>query len=232
MQFDPERVVADEQVQPLFFLFLHNSATHTLNPNPPTQLLGLTSRLTTSKCELQIIQSHLMNLLSNPRLYLWDLTVRQVLVSNNRLHKIESGRGWHCWQRRSKSPEANPLPRINSGSIRLVTFGNGSSWKMELVTGRASRSRDSRKRVIERGHGLLSNGVPVWNWVGVSGGWGWERWGYRGTIGNSQRRERRRNCRAQIATGIGWISAGIETAWAWIGRRRRTGLVGWDWTRI
>ncbi|ONI00572.1 hypothetical protein PRUPE_6G095900 [Prunus persica] len=72
----------------------------------------------------------------------------------------------------SKSLEVNLLPRINSGSIRLLTFRNGSSWKMDLVTGRASWSRDSIKRVIERGHGLFSNGVPVWNWVGVSGGWG------------------------------------------------------------
>ncbi|CAL9010949.1 unnamed protein product, partial [Prunus brigantina] len=66
----------------------------------------------------------------------------------------------------SKSLKANPLPRINSGSIRLVTFGNGSSYKMELVTGRASRIRDSIKRVIKRGRGLIRN------WVGVSRGWG------------------------------------------------------------
>ncbi|PQQ20541.1 hypothetical protein Pyn_01181 [Prunus yedoensis var. nudiflora] len=51
-------------------------------------------------------------------------------------------------------------------------IGNGTNWKMELVMGRASRSRDSIKRVIERAHGLFSNGVLVWNWVGVFGGWG------------------------------------------------------------
>ena len=72
-----------------------------------------------------------------------------------------------------------------------------------VLAGRARWSGDGVKRVIERGHGLFGNGVPVGNWVGASGGRGGERRGYRGTVGNSQGRKRWWDCRAEIVNWIG-----------------------------
>ncbi|GAV59627.1 hypothetical protein CFOL_v3_03158 [Cephalotus follicularis] len=56
-----------------------------------------------------------------------------------------------------------PLPSVSSRSFRY------GGWSMKLVVvSWASWGRSSIKRVIERGHGLLGNGLPIGYWLRIS----------------------------------------------------------------
>lgn len=113
--------------------------------------------LPTSKCKLQIIQTHFMNLFPNPRLHLnpkiclrtchhllhFSSVIRQRVLLNWRFNnKIERAR---C--RRWKCLEVQPLARLNSGSIRLITL-RYSGWGIKVTVCWASRSRSCKEGVM------------------------------------------------------------------------------------
>lgn len=70
-----------------------------------------------------------------------------VLLTRNRFDKVQGGRDRHCRNRRSKCLEVQPLARLNSGGIRLVTFGNSGRGMKVAVCG-ASRGRSRKERVV------------------------------------------------------------------------------------
>lgn len=70
-----------------------------------------------------------------------------LLITHNRFDKVEGGREGDPRNRRCKRLEVQPLARLNSGGIRLITFRN--SWRgIEVAVRGASRSRSCKERVI------------------------------------------------------------------------------------
>lgn len=70
-----------------------------------------------------------------------------MLLTHNRFDEVQGGRDGHCRKRRCKCLEVQPLARLNSGGIRLITFGNSGRGMKVAVCG-ASRGRSREERVV------------------------------------------------------------------------------------
>lgn len=167
--------------------------------------------LPTTKSELQIIHPDLVYPLSLPspycatfKLKFWatrplcccsptqsSMSINCTNLVSNWFDEIKGRRCRHSLGRGCL--ETNPPSRIHSGGVRLITLWNCSWCEMVIVmtTGRASRRRGSKKRVAKQ-HWIISGQFPFGSlWTSCS--WGRKGWCYRGTVGYSKRRKRRRN---------------------------------------